>query len=193
MIFKTTTNLMRIFSYFRSIILLLTALVFLNSCEALKYKPVDAKEFPPEPEKRVRKNLEEGKGFRIFGGDDEKGGNFDFASANPLWRASLETIDFLPLMSANYSGGIIISDWYSGSSSSESIKITIRFLSNEVRADALDIKIFSKKCGAQSNCTITENNGQIVKDLKKKILKKAAIYEKDFKKKNKKKYLGKIR
>ena len=193
MIFKTITNSMRTFRYFRSTILLLTALVFLNSCEALKYKPVDAKEFPPEPEKRVRKNLEEGKGFRIFGGDDEKGGNFDFASANPLWRASLETIDFLPLMSANYSGGIIISDWYSGSSSSESIKITIRFLSNEVRADALDIKIFSKKCGAQSNCSITENNGQIVKDLKKKILKQAAIYEKDFKNKNKKKYLGKIR
>ena len=168
MIFKTTTNLMRIFSYFRSIILLLTALVFLSSCEALKYRPVDAKEYPPEPEKRVQKNLEEGKGFRLFDDDDEKGGNFDFASANPLWRASLETIDFLPLMSANYSGGIIISDWYSGSSNNESIKITIRFLSNEVRADALDIKIFKKKSGTQSNCTITENNGQIAKDIKKK-------------------------
>ena len=193
MIFKTTTNLMRIFSYFRSIILLLTALVFLSSCEALKYRPVDAKEYPPEPEKRVQKNLEEGKGFRLFDDDDEKGGNFDFASANPLWRASLETIDFLPLMSANYSGGIIISDWYSGSNNNESIKITIRFLSNEVRADALDIKIFKKKCGTQSNCTITENNGQIAKDIKKKILRKAALYEKDFIKKNKKKYLGKIR
>ena len=193
MIFKTTTNLMRIFSYFRSIFLLFTALIFLSSCEALKYKPVDAKEFPPEPEKRVKKNLEEGKGFRLFGKDDQQGGNFDFASSNPLWRASLETIDFLPLMSANYSGGIIISDWYSGNSNSESIKITIRFLSNEVRADALEIKLFSKKCGIQSNCKITENNGQIVKDIKKKILKKAAIYEKEFIKKNKKKYLGKIR
>ena len=184
---------MTIFTYFKSIFLLLTALIFLSSCEALKYRPVDAKEYPPEPEKRVQKNLEEGKGFRLFGDDDEKGGNFDFASSNPLWRASLETIDFLPLMSANYSGGIIISDWYSGNSNSESIKITIRFLSNEVRADALEIKLFSKKCGIQSNCKITENNGQIVKDIKKKILKKAAIYEKEFIKKNKKKYLGKIR
>ena len=122
MIFRTITNLMTIFSYFKSIFLLLTALIFLSSCEALKYKPVDAKEYPPEPEKRVQKNLEEGKGFRLFGDDDEKGGNFDFASSNPLWRASLETIDFLPLMSANYSGGIIISDWYSGSSNNESIK-----------------------------------------------------------------------
>ena len=193
MIIRTTINLMTKFSYFRSIFFLFTVLIFLSSCEALKYKPVDAKEYPPEPEKRVQKNLEEGKGFRLFGDDDEKGGNFDFASSNPLWRASLETIDFLPLMSANYSGGIIISDWYSGNSNSESIKITIRFLSNEVRADALEIKLFSKKCGIQSNCKITENNGQIVKDIKKKILKKAAIYEKEFIKKNKKKYLGKIR
>ena len=193
MIFRTTITIMRIFTYFKSIFFLLTALIFLSSCEALKYRPVDAKEYPPEPEKRVKKNLEEGKGFRLFGDDDKKGGNFEFASSNPLWRAALETIDFLPLMSANYSGGIIISDWYSGSSNNESIKITIRFLSNEVRADALDIKIFSKKCGAQSNCTITENDGQIVKDIKKKILKKAAIYEKEFIKKNKKKYLGKIR
>ena len=193
MIIRTIIIIMTIFTYFKSIFLLLTALIFLSSCEALKYRPVDAKEYPPEPEKRVQKNLEEGKGFRLFGDDDEKGGNFDFASSNPLWRASLETIDFLPLMSANYSGGIIISDWYSGNSNSESIKITIRFLSNEVRADALEIKLFSKKCGIQSNCKITENNGQIVKDIKKKILKKAAIYEKEFIKKNKKKYLGKIR
>ena len=193
MIIRTIIIIMTIFTYFKSIFLLLTALIFLSSCEALKYRPVDAKEYPPEPEKRVQKNLEEGKGFRLFGDDDEKGGNFDFASSNPLWRASLETIDFLPLMSANYSGGIIISDWYSGNSNSESIKITIRFLSNEVRADALEIKLFSKKCGIQSNCKITENNGQIVKDIKKKILKKAAIYEKEFIKNNKKKYLGKIR
>ena len=181
------------FTYFRTVFLLLGALIFLTSCEALKYRPVDAKEYPPEPEKRVKKNLEEGKGFRLFGDDDEKGGNFDFASSNPLWRASLETINFLPLMSANYSGGIIITDWYSGNSNNESIKITIRFLSNEIRADALEIKLFSKKCGLQSNCKITENNGQIVKDIKKKILKKAAIYEKESIKKNKKKYLGKIR
>ena len=193
MIFRTTISIMRIFTYFKSIFFLLAALIFLSSCEALKYRPVDAKEYPPEPEKRVKKNLEEGKGFRLFSDDDEKGGNFDFASSNPLWRASLETIDFLPLMSANYSGGIIISDWYSANSNNESIKITIRFLSNEIRADALEIKLFSKKCGMQSSCKITENNGQIVKDIKKKILKKAVIYEKEFIKKNKKKYLGKIR
>ncbi len=169
------------------------AFCFLSSCNALKYKPVDAKDYPPDPKERVKKNLEEGRGFRLLGGDEAKGGTFDFASSNPLWRASLDTIDFLPLISANYSGGIIISDWYSAGSKNESIKITIRFLTNEIRVDALEIKVFTKKCGVQSNCAIVENDGQIVKDLKKNILRKAAVYEKEFEAKNKKKYLGKIR
>ena len=122
-------------TYFRSVFFLLITLIFLSSCEALKYRPVDAKEYPPEPEKRVRKNLEEGRGFRLFDGDKRKGGTFDLASSNPLWRASLDTINFSPLISANYSGGIIITDWYSGDSNSESIKISFRFLTNEIRSE----------------------------------------------------------
>ena len=193
MISNKTVNFMMIFKLFKKIVLFLTILFSLTSCEAFKYKPVSAKDYPPEPEKRVKKNIEEGRSFRLMGGDEKQGGTFDFASSNPLWRATLDTINFLPLISANYSGGIIISDWYSANSNNESIKITIRFLSNEIRADALEIKLFTKKCGIQSNCKITENNGKIVKDIKKKILKEAAIYEKEFTKKNKKKYLGKIR
>mgnify|MGYP003951233783 CR=1 FL=1 len=183
---------MKNFNFSRNIGFFLLILFFLSSCNALKYKPVDAKEYPPEPEKRVRKNLEEGRGFRLMG-RDKKGGTFDFASSNPLWRASLDTINFLPLISANYSGGIIITDWYSGDSNSESIKISIRFLTNEIRVDALEIKVFSKKCGIQSNCKIVESKGQIVSDLKKKILRKAAIYEKEMKANNNKPYLGKIK
>ena len=192
MIFNKTLNFMMIFKLFKKIIVTLTILFSLTSCQALKYKPVSAKDYPPEPEKRVQKNIEEGKAFRIFGDNEKKGGTFDFASSNPLWRATLDTVNFLPLISANYSGGIIITDWYSSNNQSESIKITIRFLTNDIRVDALDIKVFMKKCGIQSNCIITENDGQIVKDLKKSILKKAAIYEKELKANNKK-YLGKIR
>jgi len=179
------------FNYFKLLFLLPALLFSLSSCEALKYKKVSAKDYPPEPEKRIKKNIEEGKGFRLMG-REKKGGVFDFASSNPLWRASLDTINFLPLISANYSGGIIISDWYSGNSQDESIKITIRFLTNEIRADALEIKVFTKKCGLQANCAITESDGQIVRELKKSILKKATIYEKELKANNKK-YLGKIR
>ena len=99
--------------------------------------------------------MEEGRGFRLMDGINKKGGTFDFASSNELWRASLDTIDFMPLASANYSGGIIITDWYNDeNSSSESIKITIRFLTNEIRSDALDVKIFKKNCGANQNLSL---------------------------------------
>ena len=191
MIFRANNNFMTKFNLIKPFFLLPLILIFLSSCDALKYRPVSAKDYPPDPTERVRKNIEEGRGIRLFG-DNEKGGTFDFASSNPLWRASLDTINFLPLISANYSGGIIISDWYSGNNENEAIKITIRFLTNEIRADALEIKVFQKRCGVQSNCAITENDGEIVKDLKKNILRKAAIYEKELKANNKK-YLGKIR
>ena len=169
--------------------LFLVILLFLNSCEAIKYKKTDAREFPPEPEKRIKKNMEEGRGFRLFDNDKQKGGTFDFASANELWRASLDTIDFMPLVSANYSGGIIITDWYSdGKSENESIKIIIRFLTNEIRADALDIKIFTKNCKTYMNCKIIETQGVLIAEIKKSILKKAAIYEKEKRDKNFKPY-----
>ena len=164
--------------------------ITLNSCGV--YRPVSAKEFPPEPEKRIKKNLEEGRGFRVIG-DKKKGGTFDFASSNELWRATLDTIDFMPLASANYSGGIIITDWYSDEqNSNEALKITIRFLTNDVRSDALDVKVFKKNCSVNQTCKMYEEEGDIILEIKKSILKKAAIYKKEGIDKNKKKKLGKI-
>ena len=163
----------------------------LNSCGG-----ADAKKYPPDPAERVKKNLEEGRGFRLMDavGKKAKGGDFEFASSNELWRASLDTIDFMPLASANYSGGIIITDWYSdGSSQNEALKISIRFLTNEVRSDSLDIKIFYKKCNQVINCKISEKTGTLVTELKKKILSKAAVYKKERKDKNFKPYEGKTR
>ena len=119
-------------------------------------------------------------------------GNFDFASSNSLWRASLDTIDFIPLASANYSGGIIITDWYSNDSNiGESIKISIRFLTNEIRSDALEIKVFYKQCSSNDDCKVIEKSQNIKKELTKKILEKAAIYEAETKDKNFKPYKGK--
>ena len=189
--YKSLKSMIKI-TRFYNILIFSILLIFLSSCEALKYKKTGPGEVPINAQDRVAKNIEEGRGFRLFDTKKSKGGNFDFASSNALWRATLDTIDFMPLVSANYSGGIIISDWYSGNNENEAIKITIRFLTNEIRADALEIKVFQKRCGVQSNCAITENDGEIVKDLKKNILRKAAIYEKELKAKNKK-YLGKIR
>ena len=171
------------------------ALFMLNSCQdmAKKLPGGDARKFPADPEKRIKQNLKEGKGFRLSEMGKQRGGVFDFASSNGLWRASLDTIDFMPLATANYSGGIIITDWYSEEQKiGESIKITIRFLTNEIRADALDIKVFYKKCNTALDCEINQNDGVLKNELKKTILKKAAIYQKQTKDKNFKPYLGNL-
>ena len=165
-------------------------LVSLISCESLPGG--DARENPPNPDLRVKKNLEEGRGFRLQNAfKNNKGGDFMFASSNELWRASLDIIDFMPLSSVNYSGGIIVTDWYSdGKNLNEAVKISIRFLSNEVRADALDIKIFYKKCNQMSSCEVTQKKGPLLVELKREILSKATIYKKEKKDKNFKEYKG---
>ena len=169
-------------------LILLVAFLFFNSCG----NNVDAKKFPPNPKERIKKNLEEGKGFRLstkLKSIGKGGGDFEFASSNELWRASLDVIDFMPLATANYSGGIIVTDWYSDNvNSNESLKITIRFLTNEIRSDAIDLKIFYKICTNINNCSVTEKTGNLVTELKKEILKRAAIYEKTTKDKNFKPY-----
>tara|TARA_Y100000591_G_scaffold297875_1_gene289226 strand:- start:399 stop:956 length:558 start_codon:yes stop_codon:yes gene_type:complete len=159
----------------------------LNSCAP--FNSVDAKKFPPDPKLRVKKNMEEGRGFRLMDKIKTTGSrNFEFASSNELWRASLDAIDFMPLASVNYSGGIIITDWYSNNQNTENIKITIRFLTNEIRSDALDIKVFRKTCNELNKCNISEISGEIKKELKRKILKTAKIYEAQKKDKNFKPY-----
>ena len=169
------------------IFLLIGVLFTQTACEALKPKKVSAKDFPPDPRQRVKKNIEEGKGFRVFGGNNS-GTTYEFASSNPLWRATLETLDFMPLASANYSGGIVITDWYSENNSpNESVKISVRFLTNEIRSDALDINIYIKKCSENlTSCSISKNNNALVADLNLSILKKATRYEKKLMEKRRK-------
>ena len=186
---------MKIYSEKIKILISSVILIFiLTSCKDGKLIGGDARKFPDDPKLRVKKNLEEGRGFRINDAfKSSSGGVFDFASSNELWRASLDTIDFMPLSSVNYGGGIIVTDWYSNtSSSSDSIKISIRFLSNEVRSDALDIKIFYKKCETTLNCIISEQDGNLKSELLSKILKRATIYEKQNKDKNFKPYEGSL-
>jgi hypothetical protein len=153
------------------------------------YKPVDAKKYPPQPDLRVKNNIEEGRGFRLMTGfGKDKNGKFEFANANPLWRASLDIIDFMPLLSVDYGGGIIITDWYGEENENDSIKITIQFLSNEVRSDALNIKVFKKKCITLSNCKVVQSQSDINQELRVAILKIAAQYKSDDIEKNRKEY-----
>ncbi len=175
---------MNLLKKLKILVLLSLSTLMLTSCGL---PGADARKYPPDPKKRIEKNMEEGRGFRLMDKVKKRSGQFEFASSNELWRASLDTIDFMPLTSVNYSGGIIITDWYSTSESSEeSIKVSIRFLTNEIRSDSLDIKVFNKKCNAQNNCVISQKSGNLISELKTKILKTAAIYKKESKKKKKK-------
>ena len=174
----------------KTTLFLIIALFLLNSCA----NRGDARKVAPNAKDRVAKNMEEGRGFRLsekIGGS--KGGDFEFASSNELWRASLDTIDFMPLTSANYSGGIIITDWYSeNENTGESIKLVIRFLTNEIRSDAIDLKIYYRKCSSGSNCKINERKSNLGVELKKEILKLATIYKKETNtKKSKRSKIGK--
>jgi hypothetical protein len=170
------------------ILLLLQLIISLNSCGPLAYKKVDGRKVSWDPEERVKKNLEEGRGFRLFDNEKKIGTTYEFASSNELWRATLDTIDFMPLTTANYSGGIIVTDWYSDNQNlNENIKITVRFLTNEIRSDALDLKIFYRNCDSSNKCKIIEKEGNLSKELKKEILKKAVTYQQQAKAKKDKK------
>ena len=160
---------------------------FLNSCGI--YQPSDARKVSPNVNERVKKNLEEGKGLTLGGLAGGGGGtSYQFASSNPMWRATLEILDFLPLANVDYSGGIITTDWYNeGTASDESIKITIRFLTNEIRADGIKIIVHKKKCNMQQQCTVKKIASALETELQIAILKKAVIIEKNYRGKNKKK------
>ena len=172
------------------ILSILLIVSFISACG----KGGDARKIEPNVKDRQKQNIEEGRGFRLGSAIiGKRGGEFDFASSNELWRASLDTLEFMPLALANYSGGIIVTDWYSDGSNAESVKISIRFLSNEIRSDALSIKVFYKNCSLNETCQVTDRSSSLSDDLEKKILNKAAVYRKSSKEKKKKKYLGEIK
>ena len=153
------------------------------------WNKTDASKTPVNAQERARKNVEEGKGVSLESLVKGRGGNtnYEFSTSNPMWRASLEILDFLPMTTVDYSGGMIISDWYSDntSNSNESIKSTIRFLSNEVRSDSLKVIAHKKTCKTISSCntTILENSA-IGQELISSIVRKAALIEKADKEKN---------
>ena len=181
---------MSFLNYFQKKIFVILAgialLGFLNSCGI--YQPSDARKVSPNVNERVKKNLEEGKGLTLGGLGGGGGTSYQFASSNPMWRATLEILDFLPLANVDYSGGIITTDWYNeGTASDESIKITIRFLTNEIRADGIKVIVHKKKCNIKQKCTVKKISSALEYELQVAILKKAAIFEKEYRRKTRKK------
>lgn len=161
-------------------IIYLLIFIFLSSCNL--YRPTNAREIPTDGQARARKNLEEGRGLSLSN-LGKKSTNFEFASSNPMWRASLEILDFLPFATVDYSGGIIISDWYNDSiNSNEYLKISIRFLSNEIRSDSINVVVHKKKCDLKNNCKIELLDSKLKLEIASSIIKKAAEFEKQKKK-----------
>ena len=169
------------------VVVVFTLLTFLSNCGF--WDPADARKVDPNAQKRAEKNIQEGKGFRIKDAMDKGGsGSFQFASSNEMWRATLSLLSFTPLSNVDYSGGIIITDWYNeGAAGNESIKITVRFLTNQIRADGLKIIVHKKKCNLQQKCAVRKVTSALENELQVAILRKAAIFEQEYIKKNKKK------
>ena len=152
------------------------------SCGPLKPKYTDLRKIPGNPKDKRERNIKEGRGFRAMGMLEKKGsGSFEFASSNVMWRATLDLLDFTPLSNVDYSGGVIITDWFNESSDQDPIKITIRFLSNEVRADGLKVIIHKKICKKidDDDCKIVKIDSTLGQEIKLAILKKAAIMQKN--------------
>ena len=161
----------------------LIVILFLSSCGKDMFTFPSAKDVPIDVNERVEKNIEEGRGIS-FGGPKRQGGVFDFASSNEMWRASIEVLDFVSFTNASYSGGIIITDWFSGNNKDEEtkpreLKITVRFLSNEIRADGLKVIVHEKICSSidKSDCQIQKIESEITNQIKLAILKKASIFK----------------
>ncbi len=164
----------------KNLIFITVIALMLNSCGGLKRSGIDQ---PVNAKDRVKKNIEEGRGLRInssiITNNDSGGGSFSFASSNPLWRATLEKLDFIPLQNVDYAGGVIITDWYGNVDSDEQIKVAVKFLTNEIRSDALDVTIFKKKCVDINTCQTSKIENNTSKEIKASILKRAVILSKE--------------
>ena len=171
------------------IFFVLLALSFLSSCGGVP-KPGDARNTPVNAKERAKKNIEEGRGISLKNLGKGKATTYQFSSSNALWRATFDVIDFMPLITVDYSGGMIITDWYTDSNTTDdSLKFTIRFLSNEIRADSLRIIIHRKTCRTtQSNCIVKKITSKLEDTIRSEIIKKAVLLETKSKNaKNKKK------
>ena len=164
--------------FFKFLALTIITIMALNSCKALKPKWVDTRNVPTDARERARKNVEEGRGVS-FGSLGHKKTTYQFSSSNPMWRASLEVLDFIPLTTVDYSGGVIITDWYNDNAGNDAIKVTVRFLSNEVRTNSIKVVVHKKTCDNNQNCATNKIDSKIEEELVTSILKLAAKFEKE--------------
>ena len=182
-------------THFIKLLAAISILIILSSCGGKKiWDPADARKIDPNVDVRARQAIQEGRGVSLEGAvkGRGKGGVFEFATSNYLWRATLEVLEFIPLANVDYGGGLIITDWYNEeTASNESLKITVRFLSNEIRADGLRIIVYKKVCTINQNCIVKKIRSNLEKEVKDAILTKAVKIERGLLDKQRKEYIKK--
>ncbi len=149
------------------------------------FKKVDTRKVPISGTERAKKNVKEGRGVGLGQviGKGRGSTNYEFSTSNPMWRATLDILDFLPLSTVDYSGGVIISDWYTDNSNkNQALKITVRFLSNTVQTNSIKVTVHRKKCSVNQTCNVELFKSRIQEELIASILKEATILEKQQKK-----------
>ena len=141
-----------------------------------------------DPVKKARDAAARGGGlFGEIGGQKSSGQTVNFANSNVLWRATLKSLDFLPLLNADYSGGIIIYDWYSQNNNpKEQIKITIQFLNNELRSDSIKVTAHKKICDTLERCSNSTLDQNFANSIKESIITSARALKIEETKKEKK-------
>lgn len=152
-------------------LLIITSIFFTVKCG--KIDPVTGEKVIIEPNVTKRQQAYIDKEGGIFGDFSKKNqsNTFEFATSNVLWRATLKSLDFLPLVNADYSGGVIIYDWYSdGKNSKEQIKVSVKFLNNELRSDSLEVSIHKKICDNENNCITQKINNNFNQEIKDTII-----------------------
>jgi hypothetical protein len=150
---------------------IIVSLFFIVKCA--KIDPVTGEKVIIEPNVSKRQQAYMDKEGGIFGDFNKKNqsNTFEFATSNVLWRATLKSLDFLPLVNADYSGGIIIYDWYSdGKNNKEQIKVSVKFLNNELRSDSLEVSVHKKICDNENNCITQKINNNFNQEIKDTII-----------------------
>jgi hypothetical protein len=178
-------------SFFKNILkyqyILLLLVAFLSHCA--KTDPVTGEKILIETDARKKSRDFVEKQGGLFGdiGKSSSGTNFEFSTSNVLWRATLKNLDFLPVANADYSGGIIVYDWYSNKEDKHSIKISVRFLSNELKSSSIMVAGHKKICDDLGKCFIEKLNNKFTDEIKESIISSAReIKIEDAKKESKK-------
>ncbi|MDH5722170.1 MAG: DUF3576 domain-containing protein [Alphaproteobacteria bacterium] len=153
------------------ILILGAALLSLGACESIK---TEAK-YPTGLDRNQtggdiygKKESVFGKdGLKVLGGKDKKEEDNGIGVNSYLWRASLDTVSFMPLASADPFGGAILTDWYTDPATpNERMKLNVFILGKELKTQNLRVRAFRqvKKSGSWVDAEVAENTARKLED-----------------------------